>query len=37
MNNINFSLKINDELRQIGNTALMIYDFSEIIAYILSL
>lgn len=34
LNNINFSLKINDEMKQVGNTALMVYDFTEIIAYI---
>lgn len=34
LNNINFDLKINDELKQTGNTALMIYSFEEIIAYV---
>lgn len=34
LNNINFDLKINEELKQVGNTALMIYSFEEIIAFI---
>jgi fumarylpyruvate hydrolase len=34
LENINFDLKINGEQKQIGNTALMIYNFQEIIAYI---
>jgi len=31
---INFDLKINGEEKQVGNTDMMIYNFSEIIAYI---
>jgi len=34
LNNINFSLQVNGELRQKGNTSLMLFDFKEIIAYI---
>jgi 2-keto-4-pentenoate hydratase/2-oxohepta-3-ene-1,7-dioic acid hydratase in catechol pathway len=34
LNNINFSLKINGELKQESNTSLMINDFGDIIAYI---
>jgi 2-keto-4-pentenoate hydratase/2-oxohepta-3-ene-1,7-dioic acid hydratase in catechol pathway len=34
LNNINFSLKINGELRQKGNTGNMIFDFGDIISYI---
>lgn len=34
LNNINFSLKINDEMKQVGNTSLIIYNFSEIITHI---
>lgn len=34
LNAINFDLKINGEQKQIGNTSLMIYNFSEIIAYV---
>lgn len=34
LNNINFSLSINNSLKQKGNTSLMIYNFSEIIAYV---
>ncbi|TWO31917.1 fumarylacetoacetate hydrolase family protein [Seonamhaeicola sediminis] len=34
LENINFDLKINGKQIQVGNTAFMIYDFSEIIAYI---
>lgn len=34
LNNINFSLEINNELKQVGNTSLMIYNFAEIIAYV---
>lgn len=33
LNNINFSLKINGEDKQIGNTDFMIYNFAEIIAF----
>lgn len=32
--NINFDLKINDKQLQIGNTSFMIYNFSEIIAFV---
>lgn len=34
INNLNFSLKINDEIRQLGNTKDMIFSFDKIIAYI---
>ncbi len=34
LNNINFSLKINGEVRQKGNTGDMIFDFGDIISYI---
>ncbi len=34
LNNVNFDLKINGEQKQTGNTSLMIYDFSEIIAFV---
>ncbi|WP_346883736.1 fumarylacetoacetate hydrolase family protein [uncultured Algibacter sp.] len=34
LNDINFSLKINGEQKQIGNTSDMIYNFSEIIAFV---
>ncbi|RLD88840.1 MAG: 2-hydroxyhepta-2,4-diene-1,7-dioate isomerase [Bacteroidetes bacterium] len=34
LNNINFSLKINDELRQQGNSKDMIFTFDAIIAYV---
>lgn len=34
INNINFSLKINGEDKQAGNTSNMIYNFAEIIAYV---
>lgn len=34
LKNINFSLKINNELRQDGNTSLMLYDFAQMIAYV---
>ncbi|MCR9063408.1 MAG: fumarylacetoacetate hydrolase family protein [Cytophagales bacterium] len=34
LNNINFDLKINGEQRQLGNTKLMIYNFSEIISFV---
>lgn len=34
LNNINFDLKINDEQKQVGNTAFMIYNFAEIISYV---
>ena len=32
--NINFSLKINDEVKQIGNTKDMLFNFNQIIAYV---
>ncbi|WP_406684001.1 fumarylacetoacetate hydrolase family protein [Seonamhaeicola sp. MEBiC1930] len=34
LNDVNFDLKINGELAQIGNTDFMIYSFGEILAYI---
>ena len=34
LKNINFSLQINGELRQQGNTSLMLFDFDYIIAYL---
>jgi 2-keto-4-pentenoate hydratase/2-oxohepta-3-ene-1,7-dioic acid hydratase in catechol pathway len=34
INQLNFSLKINDELRQVGNTSDMLFSFDEIIAYV---
>ncbi len=34
INNINFSLDINGTQKQLGNTSHMIYNFSEIIAYV---
>jgi len=34
LNDINFDLKINGEQKQVGNTDMMIYNFSEIIAYV---
>jgi 2-keto-4-pentenoate hydratase/2-oxohepta-3-ene-1,7-dioic acid hydratase in catechol pathway len=34
LNNINFSLKINDEIRQVGNSKDMIFSFDQIIAYV---
>ncbi|WP_111309822.1 fumarylacetoacetate hydrolase family protein [Confluentibacter sediminis] len=34
LNNINFDLVINGEQKQVGNTALMIYNFSEIITFV---
>lgn len=36
LNNINFDLLINGEQKQVGNTAFMIYNFSEIIAFVSS-
>jgi len=33
LDNINFSLNINRELKQVGNTSLMIYNFAEIIVF----
>lgn len=34
LNDINFNLIINGEQKQVGNTSLMIYNFSEIIAFV---
>ena len=34
MGNINFSLKINGELRQQGNTSLMLFSFNYIVSYL---
>lgn len=34
LNNINFDLMINGEQKQVGNTNFMIYNFSEIIAFV---
>ncbi|MEN3322317.1 fumarylacetoacetate hydrolase family protein [Mariniflexile soesokkakense] len=34
LNNINFDLVINGETKQVGNTDFMIYNFSEIIAFV---
>jgi fumarylpyruvate hydrolase len=34
LNNINFDLLINGLQKQVGNTSFMIYDFSEIIAFV---
>ncbi|UII25685.1 fumarylacetoacetate hydrolase family protein [Fulvivirga maritima] len=34
LNNINFSLTLNDEVRQQGNTSLMLFSFDYIISYI---
>jgi 2-keto-4-pentenoate hydratase/2-oxohepta-3-ene-1,7-dioic acid hydratase in catechol pathway len=34
MKNINFSLSINGELRQKGNSGLMLFSFDQIIAYV---
>ncbi len=34
LKNINFSLRINDEVRQHGNTGLMIFSFEYVISYI---
>ncbi len=34
LSNLNFSLKVNGELKQEGNTSLMLYTFDEIIAYV---
>lgn len=36
LNNINFDLLINGEQKQVGNTGFMIYNFSEIIAFVSS-
>ncbi len=34
LQNLNFSLQVNGELRQQGNTKMMLFDFGEIIAYL---
>ena len=34
LKNINFSLKVDDELKQVGNTNRMLFDFDYIIAYL---
>lgn len=34
LNNINFSLRVNNEVKQQGNTRFMLHDFEAIIAYI---
>ena len=34
LNDINFSLSINNEEKQVGNTSFIIYNFSEIIAFV---
>lgn len=34
INNINFSLKVNGELKQKGNSSLMLFSFNQIISYI---
>jgi 2-keto-4-pentenoate hydratase/2-oxohepta-3-ene-1,7-dioic acid hydratase in catechol pathway len=34
INNFNFSLKVNGELKQVGNTKNMIFSFDKIIAYV---
>ena len=34
LNNINFNLVINGDQKQVGNTSFMIYNFSEIIAFV---
>jgi len=34
LKNINFSLKVNDDLRQQGNTSLMLFSFEYIISYL---
>jgi len=34
LNDINFSLKVNDEIRQKGNSSEMIFNFDKIIAYV---
>ena len=34
LNNINFDLKINGDQKQVGNTSMMIYNFTEIISYV---
>lgn len=34
LKNINFSLKVNQEIKQTGNTSMMLYDFNYMIAYI---
>ncbi len=34
LNNLNFSLTVNEELRQKGNTNMMIFSFAEIVSYV---
>lgn len=34
LNNLNFSLLVNEELRQKGNTNMMIFSFAEIVSYV---
>jgi fumarylpyruvate hydrolase len=34
LSNINFDLRVNGEQKQVGNTSFMIYNFSEIIAFV---
>jgi acylpyruvate hydrolase len=34
LKDLNFSLKVNGETRQVGNTAMMLFDFDTIIAYV---
>ncbi len=34
LKNINFSLKVNQETKQAGNTSMMLYDFNYVIAYV---
>ncbi|MDQ3290564.1 MAG: fumarylacetoacetate hydrolase family protein, partial [Bacteroidota bacterium] len=34
LKNINFSLRVNNEVKQQGNTSFMLHDFEAIIAYI---
>lgn len=36
LNNVNFSLRINGELKQEGNTAMMLFSFDRIIAFVSS-
>jgi acylpyruvate hydrolase len=34
LNNLNFSLKVNGELRQQGNSSLMMHDFDDIVSFV---
>jgi 2-keto-4-pentenoate hydratase/2-oxohepta-3-ene-1,7-dioic acid hydratase in catechol pathway len=34
LKNLNFSLQVNDEVRQQGNTSMMLFDFATIISYV---